>query len=63
MTWIALTRSITKVAYFLISFTALSVLGSFSATLSTSKVINLLFDVSLLFPSTVARLNAINESG
>ena len=62
MAQIAPIRSIIKVASILISFTPLSVLESFNATLSTSKAINLLFDVSFLFPLPAARLNAIGES-
>ena len=61
MAQIAPIRSIIKVASILISFTALSVLESFNAALSTSKAVNLLFVVSLLFPLPVARLNAISE--
>ena len=60
---IAPIRSIIKVASILISFTPLSVLESVNVTLSTSKAINLLFGVSFLFPLSVARLNAIDESG
>ena len=62
MTWIAAIRSFTKVASSLFSFTELSVLESFNATFSTSKAINVLFDVSLLVPSPVARLNGTGES-
>ena len=36
---------------------------SFNAALSTSKAVNLLFVVSLLFPLPVARLDAIGEIG
>ena len=61
MAQIAPIRSIIKVASILISFTALSVLESFNAALSTSKAVNLLFVVSLLFPLPVTRLNAISE--
>ena len=50
MARIATIRSVTKVASSLISFTELFVLGSFNATFSNSKTINLLFDGSLLFP-------------
>ena len=61
MAQIVAISSITKVPSFLISFTKLSVVGSLNSILSTIKAINLLFHVSLRFPSPVAKLNGIGE--
>ena len=60
---IAAIKSIRKVVFFFMSFTELSALGSFKVTPSINKDVNLLFDVSLLCPSAVARLKGIGDSG
>ena len=54
-------RSITKVVSSLMLLMELSALESFNVTLSVNTYASLLFDVSLLYPSPVARLKGIGD--
>ena len=56
-------RSITKVVFSLMILTESSALESFNVTLSVNTYVSLLFDVSLLYPSTVQGLKGIVYNG
>ena len=59
----AAVRSITKVVFSLIFLTDSSALESFNVTPSINTYVSLLFDVSLLYPSSVARFKGIDDKG
>ena len=60
---IRLIRSISKVVFSLMLLTGLSALESFKVTPSVNTYVSLIFNVCILYPSSVARLKGIGDKG